>query len=72
MKHIPLLLVLGIALSLCNITNRFKQATTNSNNSGSSSSSTAETGGAAIEKAEPTAAQTAALDGGQEIKWNEQ
>lgn len=70
MKHIPLFLVLGIALSLCNITNRIKQATNSSEPSTNSSSS--ETGGAAVEKPELTPAQAAALEGGQEIKWDQQ
>jgi hypothetical protein len=71
MKNIPLLLVLGFALSLCNLSNKLKQAT-NSGESGSSTAESSDTGGAAVERGEPTAAQQAALDGGQEIKWDQQ
>ena len=71
MKNIPLFLVLGIALSLCNLTSRFKTGT-KSDNANSSSSTTSDSGGTAVEHGEPTAAQTAALEGGQEIKWDQQ
>ena len=69
MKHIPVLLVLGLALSLCNLTNRFK----NSGKSGETGkpSSASETGGEA-EHATPTAAQMQALEGGQTAKWDQQ
>ena len=67
MKHVPLLLILGLALSLCNLSNKlkFKQST----NSGSENTAATDSGGTIAEKAEPTAAQTAALAGGQQIKW---
>lgn len=64
MKQIPMLLVLGLALSLCNLMNKSKNSS--SNGSGTSSSS------GAVEKAQLTAAQTAALAGGQTIKWDQQ
>jgi hypothetical protein len=69
MKHILLIILIGFALSLCNLSNRFKGKT--SGNSGSGSSS-ANSGGATTEHGKPTAAQTAALAGGQEIKWEQQ
>jgi hypothetical protein len=50
---------------LCNLTEKFKSSST-SGPSGSSS------GGAAAEKGQPTAAQTAALAGGKEAKWDRQ
>ncbi len=62
-----MLLLLGFALSLCNLTNKLKPST-NSNGSGTSSSSD----GTRAEKAQPTAAQTAALAGGQPISWDQQ
>lgn len=71
MKNIPLLLVLGFALSLCNLSNKLKQAT-NSGDSGTSTADSSDTGGSAVERGEPTAAQRAALEGGQEIKWDQQ
>lgn len=68
MKQIPMLLVLGLALSLCNLMNKSK----NSGTSGSNGSGTSSSSGESVEKAAPTAAQTAALDGGQTVKWDQQ
>ena len=68
MKQIPMLLVLGLALSLCNLMNKSKNSgTTGGNGSGTSSSSKI-----TAEKAQPSAVETAALAGGQEIKWDQQ
>jgi hypothetical protein len=64
MKQILALLLIGFALSLCNLSERFKK--------GDSTSGPSATGGAAAEKAQPTAAQTAALAGGQQAKWDRQ
>jgi hypothetical protein len=71
MKQIPILLLLGLALSLCNLTSKLKNVgSSNSNsNSGSGPSSSSDI---TAEKAQPTAAQTAALAGGEEIKWIKQ
>lgn len=69
MKHIPVLLVLGLALSLCNLTNRFKNSG-KSGEPGKSSSSSSENGEA--EHATPTEAQMQALKGGQTAKWDQQ
>ena len=74
MKQIPILILLGLALSLCNLTNRFKNAgssnssSSNSDSSGASSAS----GDMKAEVAKATAAQEAALAGGQSIKWEKQ
>jgi hypothetical protein len=70
MKHIPVLIVLGFALSLCNLTNRLKTST-NSNGPGKSATRSTDTGGD-VEQANPTAAQTQALAGGQAVKWDQQ
>ena len=64
MKQILALLLIGFALSLCNLSERFKK--------GSSTSGPSATSGAAAEKAQPTAAQTAAIAGGQQAKWDRQ
>ncbi|HEU4835908.1 MAG TPA: hypothetical protein VFS90_15880 [Pyrinomonadaceae bacterium] len=67
MKNILVLLFLGFALSLCNLSERFK--------SKSNSGPTASGGGSSSRSAEhgqATAAQTAALSGGQQIKWERQ
>jgi hypothetical protein len=67
MKQIPVLLVLGFALSLCNLTNKLKSS--NSSEPGKSASSGPDV---KAEHATPTAAQTEALAGGQNIKWDQQ
>ena len=69
MKQIPVLLVLGFALSLCNLTSKLKSS--NSNDPGKSASGSLDPGVDA-EPATPTAAQTAALAGGQTAKWDQQ
>lgn len=67
MKHIALVLFIGLALSLCNLSERFKKGGSNSNSASSVSENEA-----APERAQPTAAQTAALAGGSEAKWERQ
>lgn len=69
MKQIPVLIVLGFALSLCNLSNKLKTST-NSSEPGKSASSADKDGDA--EHATPTAAQTEALAGGQTVKWDAQ
>ncbi|HEU4795449.1 MAG TPA: hypothetical protein VFT02_07455, partial [Pyrinomonadaceae bacterium] len=66
MKHVLTVVFICFALSLCNLSERLHK-TSNSNSSGSGSS-----GGATAERAQPTAAQTAALAGGKEAKWDRQ
>ena len=68
MKQIPVLLVLGFALSLCNLTNKLKTST-NSNGPGKTASKSSD---GEAEHATPTAAQTEALAGGQTVKWDQQ
>ena len=67
MKNILVLVLLGFALSLCNLAGKFK-------NSNSTSGPSASGGGSArsAEHGQPTAAQTAALSGGQQVKWDRQ
>jgi hypothetical protein len=67
MKQVPTMLVLGFALTLCNLTGKLTN-TGNSNGPGKTNSGE----GITAEKAEPTAAQKAALAGGQEAKWDKQ
>lgn len=68
MKTLPLLLVLGFALSLCNLTNKLKDV---GSPEGSKSNPSA-VGGADVEQPELTAAQIAALAGGQSVSWDKQ
>jgi hypothetical protein len=69
MKQIPVLLVLGFALSFCNLSNRLKPATSSSE-PGKTASKSSDNGN--VEKATPTIAQTLALANGQTIKWDQQ
>lgn len=71
MKHIPIVLLIGFALSLCNLANKLHGKKSGSGGTDSTAES-GNSGGIAAERAQPTAAQTAALAGGQEIKWNQQ
>ena len=66
MKNVLLVLLIAAGLSLCNLSERFK--------GGSSTSGPTASGGSSgsVEKANPTAEQTAALAGGQEVKWDKQ
>src|ERR1044071_10000265 len=68
MKHIVALLLIGFALSLCNLSERFKKANSNSGPSGSSASSSS----GSAEPGRATAEQMAALAGGQAVKWERQ
>ena len=70
MKHILLAVAICFSLSLCNLSEKLHK-------SGSSSGGTSASGGggstsASAEHGTPTAAQTAALAGGQEAKWDKQ
>src|ERR1041384_3698501 len=68
MKNLMVLLFLGLALSLCNLSEKFHKSSSNSG-------PTASGGGASSRSAEhgqATAAQAAAIAGGQQIKWDRQ
>ena len=64
MKNILLVLLIAFALSLCNLSERFKK--------GSSSTSGPSGAGRTVELGKATAEQTAALAGGSEVKWDRQ
>ena len=69
MKHLFLIAALVLVVAACNLSSKLKS----NNNSNSSSSSESETiGGEQVERANPTAAQTAAIANGQEVKWDQQ
>lgn len=72
MKQIPLLIVLGFSLSLCNLTNKLKPGTSSNEPGKSSSSSKSSDSNADVEKGTPTDAQSAAIANGQEVKWDAQ
>jgi hypothetical protein len=69
MKHISLFIVLGIVLSLCGLTDKLKKS--NSNEAGKSSP-TASDSDAPAERPVVTAAQAAAISGGQSVNWERQ
>ena len=66
MKQIALVLLIGLALSLCNLSERLHKG-----GSGSSGGSVSDNE-SKPERAQPTAAQSAAVAGGQEAKWDRQ
>lgn len=69
MKQIALVLAVGFALSLCNLSERFSKTGSGTNSSGPTSVSDNE---AKPERAQPSAAQSAALEGGKEARWDRQ
>src|ERR1051326_270123 len=72
MKHVPLLVALVLVVAACNLTSRFKTT----NNSYSAAPTTAGNksapDGEPVEKPHPTAAQTAAIANGADVKWDQQ
>jgi hypothetical protein len=68
MRNLLVLLLLGFALSLCNLSGKLQKTGSNSGPSASGSGSSVKS----AELGQPTAAQTAALAGGQQIKWDRQ
>ncbi len=70
MKQILALVLLGFALSLCNLTNRFT-TTNKSAEPGKPTASSTDSGGD-VERPTATAAQMEALSGGQDVKWDQQ
>ena len=67
MKNILVVMLIVFALSLCNLSERFKKGSSTSSGPSSSGGNSR-----AAEPAKPTAEQTAALAGGQEVKWERQ
>jgi hypothetical protein len=73
MKSVPLIVALVLIVAACNLTNKFRTSNnSNSSSSPSSSSDKSVTGGEPVEKPNPTAAQSAAIANGQEVKWDQQ
>ena len=71
MKHILLIVALVLVVAACNLTSKLK-SNGNSNSSSSSSGNPTKIGDDPVEKPNPTAAQTAAIANGQEVKWDQQ
>jgi hypothetical protein len=73
MKNLPLIILLVMVVAACNLTSKLKSNNNSESSSPSSSSSTSDKpGDEPAEKPNPTAAQTAAIANGQDIKWDEQ
>jgi hypothetical protein len=68
MKHLFLIATLVLVVAACNLSSKLKST----NNSNSSSSSESTSGGEQVERANPNAAQTAAIANGQDVKWDQQ
>jgi hypothetical protein len=67
MKNILLVLSICFSLSLCNLSEKLHGSKSGTNSSGSPAG-----GDSTAEHGQPTAAQSAALAGGQDIKWDRQ
>jgi hypothetical protein len=67
MKHIALVVFIGLVLSLCNLSERLNKSGSSSNSSGSVSENESNP-----EKGVATVTQTATLAGGPEAKWDRQ
>jgi len=75
MKLIPMIIVLGFALSLCNIAEKLKgnkNDNSNSSTANSNASKSDKSGLPPADKPEPTTAQAAAIAGGQSVSWDQQ
>lgn len=70
MKQILALVLLGFALSLCNLTNRL--TTTNKSAEPAKPTASSADGSGEVERPTATAAQMEALAGGQDVKWDQQ
>ncbi len=72
MKHIPLIVAMVFVVAACNLSEKFKKASSSNSNSSSSSSNPSKVGNDPVEKPNPTAAQTAAIANGNSVKWDQQ
>ena len=71
MKSLLALFVLGFALTFCNLTGKLGDKTNTSSDKGKSTKPATESS-ADVERPTATAAQQAALSGGQSVKWDQQ
>ncbi|MBV9211177.1 MAG: hypothetical protein JOZ52_11135 [Acidobacteria bacterium] len=75
MKQIPVLIFLSLVISLCNLTQKLTGNKNDNSNSNQATANSNSKGGGDLppaDKPEPTAAQTAALEGGQQVSWDQQ
>jgi hypothetical protein len=72
MKNVLLIFGLVLVVAACNLSSKLGSNSNSNSSSSSSSGSSDKVGDDPVEKANPTAAQTAALANGQEVKWDQQ
>ena len=78
MNKIPVLIALALMMSLCNLADKLRSKSGGESNSNSSTSkptssgSSGSTSSEPVERPSPTSAQTAALQGGQAVAWEQQ
>jgi len=73
MKNVLAIMALVLVVAACNLTNKLKtNSNSNSSSSSSSSSNPTKIGDDPVEKPAPTAAQTAAIANGEDVKWDQQ
>jgi hypothetical protein len=72
MKHLPLIVAMVFVLAACNLSSKLKNTNSSNSYSSSSSSNPAKVGNDPVEVPNPTAAQTAAIANGNEVKWDQQ
>ena len=72
MKNVLLIFGLVLVVAACNLSSKLGSNSNSNSSSSSSSGSSEKIGDDPVEKANPTAAQTAALANGQEVKWDQQ
>src|SRR4051812_47222457 len=73
MKNLIPLALLVFVVAACNLSSKLKPGNSNeSSTSSPSSGSTSKIGDEPVEKPNPTAAQTAAIAGGDDVKWDQQ
>lgn len=72
MKSLLTLGLITFALTFCGLQDKLKQIGGGSSGSNSNSASSGSTSGASAERAKPSAAQQAIIDGGTETKWDDQ
>ena len=71
MKKFSLIVAMVFVVAACNLSEKFKKASSSNSNS-SSSSNPSKIGNDPVEQPNPTAAQTAAIANGQTVKWDQQ
>jgi hypothetical protein len=70
MKSLLLIFLLMFSCSICNLTSKLKEGGNSNKQATNAPGGTGSSG--SVERAEPSAAQTAALAGGKEVKWDQQ